>query len=107
MPTAGTSAEVSFDRSLTAMGAIGLEPMTPSLSSKENPSTTENPPEVTSSESDRCTNGCTSESKTKQTDTVATLAATLLALPAADRARLASLLLGQQPSSGSNPGDRS
>jgi hypothetical protein len=40
-----------------------------------------------------CTNGCTSESKTDQTDTVGTLAAALLSLSPSDRARLAALLL--------------
>jgi hypothetical protein len=52
--------------------------------------------EVTSSSSAGCTSGCTSEAKTYQVDPVATLAAALLRLTPADRARLAAVLLGQQ-----------
>jgi hypothetical protein len=44
-----------------------------------------------------CTSACTSEPKTVHTDPVADLAAALSALSADDRARLAALLLGQQP----------
>jgi hypothetical protein len=42
-----------------------------------------------------CTSGCTSEAKPDQPDPLATLAAALLALSAADRARLVAPLLGQ------------
>jgi hypothetical protein len=44
-----------------------------------------------------CTNGCTSEANPEQADPLEPLAAALLALSAADRARLAAMLLGQQP----------
>jgi hypothetical protein len=44
-----------------------------------------------------CTSGCTSEVKSEQADPLAPLAAALLGLSAADRARLAAMLLGQQP----------
>jgi hypothetical protein len=43
-----------------------------------------------------CTSGCTSEGKPEQADPLATLAAALLGLSPADRARLAATLLGQQ-----------
>jgi hypothetical protein len=56
--------------------------------------------EVTSSPADRCTSGCTSDAETNQTPTVEALAAALGKLSAADRARLAALLLGQQPEQG-------
>jgi hypothetical protein len=44
-----------------------------------------------------CTNACTNEAKPEDTDPLAPLAAALLGLSAADRARLAALLLAQQP----------
>jgi hypothetical protein len=47
-----------------------------------------------------CTSGCTSEEKTQQTDPLAPLAAALLGLSAADRTRLAAMLLGQQAGQG-------
>jgi hypothetical protein len=53
--------------------------------------------EVPSSDSTGCTSGCTSEANADQGDPVATLAAALLGMTPADRARLAALLLGQQP----------
>jgi hypothetical protein len=43
----------------------------------------------------RCTSGCTSEGESEHANPVATLAAALLALSPADRARLAALLNGQ------------
>ena len=50
--------------------------------------------DVTSSDANCCTIGCTSEAKTAQPDVVATLAAALLAMTPADRARLTAILLG-------------
>ena len=52
-------------------------------------------PEVTSSPSSGCTAGCTAEAKPEHADPLAPLAAALLALSAADRARLVAMLLGQ------------
>jgi hypothetical protein len=49
---------------------------------------------------DRCTTGCTNEGKTENTDPLAPLAAALLGLSPADRARLAAILLGQLPGQG-------
>jgi hypothetical protein len=43
-----------------------------------------------------CTPVCTSEANPQQTDPVAALAAALLGLSPADRARLAALLVGRQ-----------
>jgi hypothetical protein len=51
----------------------------------------------TSSLESVCTPVCTSEGKPEQADPLATLAAALLGLSPADRARLAALLLGQHP----------
>jgi hypothetical protein len=53
--------------------------------------------EVTSSQQSVCTRVCTSEAETVKPGTVEALAAELARLPAADRARLVALLLGQQP----------
>jgi hypothetical protein len=47
-----------------------------------------------------CTPVCTKEAPTKQGDPVASLAAALLGLSSADRARLAALLLGQPAGQG-------
>jgi hypothetical protein len=47
-----------------------------------------------------CTNGCTSERKTEQTDPVAALAAALLSLSPEDRVRLTALLSGQAEKEG-------
>jgi hypothetical protein len=44
--------------------------------------------------------GCTSEGKLDQADPLAALAAALLGLSPADRARLAAMLLGQLPEQG-------
>jgi hypothetical protein len=44
-----------------------------------------------------CTNCCTTETKLEEGDPLALLAAALLGLSAADRARLAAMLIGQQP----------
>jgi hypothetical protein len=43
-----------------------------------------------------CTPVCTSQTSPPQTDPVAALAAALMGLSAADRARLAAMLIGQQ-----------
>jgi hypothetical protein len=51
----------------------------------------------TSSTSSGCTNGCTSEERPEQPDPLAALAAALLGLSPADRVRLATMLVGQQP----------
>jgi hypothetical protein len=50
---------------------------------------------LTSTPPIRCTSGCTSEAETNSMDTVEALAAALLGLPPANRARLAAMLLGQ------------
>jgi hypothetical protein len=47
-------------------------------------------------EPSRCTSGCTSEAETANGGTVEALAAALLGLSAADRARLAAMLLAGQ-----------
>jgi hypothetical protein len=58
------------------------------------------PKEDTSSPSSGCTSGCTGNVETGPTPTVEALAAALLGLSPADRARLAAMLLGQQPGQG-------
>jgi hypothetical protein len=58
------------------------------------------PKEDTSSPSSGCTSGCTSNAETGPTLTVEALAAALLGLSSADRARLAAMLLGQQTGQG-------
>src|SRR5262249_60698020 len=78
------------------MGATGLEPVTPSVSSKGTSDATEANKGLTETTPAVCTPVCTSEGESQQRDTVEVLAAALLGLSPADRARLAALLLGQQ-----------
>jgi hypothetical protein len=77
------------------MGATGLEPVTPSLSSKNISNLSGANKELAASRDSGCTGGCTSEAKTQETDQVGALAAALLSLSSSDRARLAALLTGQ------------
>jgi hypothetical protein len=79
------------------MGATGLEPVTPSVSSKGIIDASGNQQGLTADTSDRCTIRCTSEPQPANAGTVEALAAALLTLSPADRARLAALLVaGQQ-----------
>jgi hypothetical protein len=75
------------------MGAIGLEPMTPSLSSKELTVPNQTDKALTTTDPLACTTACTPEGKTEKTDPVNALAAALLSLSPSDRAWLAALLL--------------
>jgi hypothetical protein len=70
--------------------------VTPSVSSKGRPDASETPKGLGEQAPIGCTTGCTSPPNPTQPDPVATLAAALLALSSADRARLAALLLGPQ-----------
>src|SRR5436309_14227566 len=70
---------------LTLMGATGLEPVTPSVSSKDPPDASGNQQELTTNPSDRCTSGCPSGPETGSTQTVEALAAALLGLSPTDR----------------------
>ncbi len=69
--------------------------MTPSVSSKGTSDASETGKGVTASEPDVCTRVCTSQGEPKQPDPLAPLAAALLGLSVADRARLAAMLLAQ------------
>ena len=69
--------------------------MTPSVSSKGTPDTTPVSKGFAEALSGACTTACTNEGKPEQPDPLAALAAALLGLSPADRARLAALLLGQ------------
>jgi hypothetical protein len=82
------------------MGATGLEPVTPSVSSKGTSDASETDKGVTAGAPFRCTSGCTSEGQTANADPLAPLAAALLALSPADRARLAALLTAATPGAG-------
>jgi len=82
------------------MGATGLEPVTPSLSSKGASVASIDNKEVAPTQQSGCTTGCTIDGKSEQTDPVAALAAALGGLSPADRARLAALLTGQQTGQG-------
>jgi hypothetical protein len=77
------------------VGATGLEPVTPSVSSKGTSDATETDKGVTADAPSACTTACTAEAKPEQTDPLAPLAAALLALSVEDRARLAAMLLAQ------------
>jgi hypothetical protein len=78
------------------MGATGLEPVTPSVSSKETPDASGEGKGLTADLPDRCTPGCTNPAETPKAGTVEALAAALLGLSPDDRARLTAMLLGQQ-----------
>jgi hypothetical protein len=79
------------------MGATGFEPVTPSVSSKGRRAAGGAGKGVTPTDADGCTTGCTDEARNLETDPVATIAAALLGLTPADRARLAALLMASQP----------
>src|SRR6516162_10021737 len=78
------------------MGATGLEPVTPSVSSKGMPDTSETRKGLAKRTSDACTNACTSEAEKANVGTVEALAAALLSLSAVDRVRIAALLTSKQ-----------
>jgi hypothetical protein len=80
------------------MGATGLEPVTPSVSSNRNRGATLDGKGLAITPPDRCTTRCTSSTEID----LAALAAALLGLSPADRARLAAMLLGQTPGTGDN-----
>jgi hypothetical protein len=77
------------------MGATGLEPVTPSVSSKGIPDVSESSKGLAKSSPYACTAACTNSTDSPQADPVEALASALLALSPADKARLAALLLGQ------------
>ena len=74
------------------MGATGLEPVTPSLSSKGLCNASAENKGLTTSEDSRCTSGCTSEPESSNVALDA-LAAAVSALSPEDRVRLVALLL--------------
>jgi hypothetical protein len=78
------------------VGATGLEPVTPSVSSKGPSDASGTGKGVAATISDACTTACTNQVQPENLDPLEPLAAVLLGLPAADRARLAAMLLGQQ-----------
>jgi hypothetical protein len=77
--------------------------VTPSVSSKGTSDVSETGKGVTSSEPSCCTSGCTSEAESANADPLAQLAAALLALSPADRARLAAMLAAATPNAGNDP----
>jgi hypothetical protein len=78
------------------VGATGLEPVTPSVSSKGRPDASEANKGLAEQAPNGCTSGCTDKENIEQPDRLAALAAALLSLSPADRARLAAMLLSQQ-----------
>jgi hypothetical protein len=81
---------------LSRVGATGLEPVTPSVSSKGLPCASEANKGLAEISSSACTTACTSEAKLEQPDPVAALAAALLGLSPEDQARLAAMLVSGQ-----------
>jgi hypothetical protein len=86
------------------MGATGLEPVTPSVSSKGQPVASDDGKGLAETPANVCTPVCTSEVKTQQGASLDQLAAALLTLSPEDRAKLAALLLGQQTGQGEGKG---
>jgi hypothetical protein len=76
------------------VGASGLEPVTPSVSSNVSPVASRISEGLATSHNSACTYACTSEPKTDRADPVPNLAAALLVMTPTDRARLATLLVG-------------
>jgi hypothetical protein len=74
--------------------------VTPSVSSKSPLLATDGNKGLAARDADGCTAGCTSAAGTDNADPLAPLAAALLGLSPADRARLAAMLLGQQTGQG-------
>jgi len=77
------------------MGATGLEPVTPSVSSKSPLNANENQQGLTAGPSDRCTTGCTASQDISKNLTLQDLAAALVNLSPAERAKLAAMLTGE------------
>ncbi len=77
------------------MGATGLEPVTPSVSSKGALDASANQQGLTASPSDGCTTGCTTNPEISKTLTLEDLAAALANLSPSDRAKLAAMLTGE------------
>jgi hypothetical protein len=77
------------------MGATGLEPVTPSVSSKGHRVVSDSPQEVTERFPQVCTPVCTSNEKNNNENGLEALAAALLGLSPEDRAKLAAMLLGK------------
>ena len=75
--------------------------MIPSVSSKDSPDASESSKGLAATDPAVCTPVCTNQATDQQTDAVAALAAALVGLSAADRARLAAMLVGQ-PGAGRN-----
>ena len=82
------------------MGATRLELVTPSVSSKGVSDVSRFQQQFASVPLAVCTPVCTGTPGTANADPLEALAATLLGLSPADRARLAALLLGQQAGNG-------
>jgi hypothetical protein len=78
------------------VGATGLEPVTPSVSSKGTPDPTGTHKGLAAGTPVACSNACTSEPTGGQAGSLQALAAALLGLSSEDRAKLAAMLLGQQ-----------
>jgi len=76
------------------VGVIGLEPMTPSVSSWRTPDANRDNKVLLESNRSVCTPVCTSEPKVKNATPLDALAAILLGLSPEDRARLAAILIG-------------
>jgi len=74
------------------MGATGLEPVTPSVSSRGRSNPSRKNKRLTATRGRACTAACTSSPEHGEAITVEALAAALSKLSPADRARLADLM---------------
>jgi hypothetical protein len=96
----GKAKGVRFLASPEKVEPTGIEPVTSRMPFLGQCNASEADKGLTASAADSCTTGCTSEGKPEQADPLAPLAAALLGLSLADRARLAAMLLGQQTGQG-------
>ena len=77
------------------MGATGLEPVTPSVSSRGTSDATIASKQVTPTPSDACTTACTNLPKTTNATDLDALATTISTLTPDERAQLATMLLSK------------
>jgi hypothetical protein len=91
---------VTISYRFASMGATGLEPVTPSLSSEGTSDASETAKGLVTTHPAACTAACTSEPGNAQPNTLDALAAALLGLSQEDRTRLAAMLLAGNKTEG-------
>src|SRR5262249_34123578 len=86
------------------VGATGLEPVTPSVSSRGHSDLSNEAADLKSPAPGACTPACTSDTNTANATTLETLATVLLGLSVEDRAKLVAMLIAGQAQGEGKPG---